>query len=108
MEEIIKARGGAVLVESRPPAGRGGKGWGGSERSLGLFLYGCGPQMSRVEQKEAGIWFFRTYKCFPPSYTSFSLSDFHWLIHSISGKKKGVFVCVLELGRGWVLPYLLI
>lgn len=37
MEEIIKARGG-VLVESRPPAGRGGKGWGGSERSLGLFL----------------------------------------------------------------------
>lgn len=64
--------------------------------------------MSRVEQKEAGIWFFRTYKCFPPSYTSFSRSDFHWLIHSISGKKKGVFVCVLELGRGWVLPYLLI
>lgn len=38
MEEIIKARGGGVLVESRPPAGRGGKGWGGSERSLGLFL----------------------------------------------------------------------
>lgn len=38
MEEIIKARGGGFWLSPDLPLVGGGKGWGGSERSLGLFL----------------------------------------------------------------------
>lgn len=40
MEEIIKARGEGVLVESRPPAGRGGEGMGRIREEFGTLFVG--------------------------------------------------------------------